>query len=202
VRGDRSWSAEPSDATVIAASVARPELFSRIFDRHFAVVHAYLTRRIGRMMADDLASGTFTVAFERRGSFRADADSARPWLLGIASNLMRNQGRAEQRAMAAALSRLSSDVAAVTHRELDADAETLGGEVLAKVLGELDHGQRDALLLYAWEGLSYEEIAAALEVAVGTVRSRLARARERMRIALAVAAVNLRAAPEGQEMIE
>jgi RNA polymerase sigma factor (sigma-70 family) len=201
VRGDRSWSAEPSDATVIAASVARPELFSRIFDRHFAVVHAYLTRRIGRMMADDLASGTFTVAFERRGSFRADADSARPWLLGIASNLMRNQGRAEQRAMAA-LSRLSSDVAAVTHRELDADAETLGGEVLAKVLGELDHGQRDALLLYAWEGLSYEEIAAALEVAVGTVRSRLARARERMRIALAVAAVNLRAAPEGQEMIE
>lgn len=141
------------------------------------------------MMADDLASGTFTVAFERRGSFRADAHSARPWLLGIASNLMRNQWRTEQRAMAV-LSRLSSDVAAVTHRELDADAETLGGEVLAKVLGELDHGQRDALLLYAWEGLSYEEIAAALEVAVGTVRSRLARARERMRIALAVPAVN------------
>jgi len=148
-----------------------------------------LTRRIGRMMADDLASGTFTVAFERRGSFRADAHSARPWLLGIASNLMRNQWRTEQRAMAV-LSRLSSDVAAVTHRELDADAETLGGELLAKVLGELDHGPRDVLLLYAWEGLSYEEIAAALEVAVGTVRSRLARARERMRIALAVPAVN------------
>jgi DNA-directed RNA polymerase specialized sigma24 family protein len=79
---------------VIAASVARPELFSRIFDRHFVLVHAYLTRRIGRVMADDLASATFTVAFERRGSFRADADSAHPWLLGIASNLMRNQWRA------------------------------------------------------------------------------------------------------------
>jgi DNA-directed RNA polymerase specialized sigma24 family protein len=102
----------------------------------------------------------------------------------------------------AALSRLSSDVAAVTQLELDADPETPGRELLAKVLGELDHGQRDVLLLYAWEGLSYEEIAAALEVAVGTVRSRLARARERMRIALAVAAVNPREALEGQEMIE
>jgi RNA polymerase sigma-70 factor (ECF subfamily) len=186
---------------VIAASVARPELFATIFHRHFAVVHAYLTRRVGAAKADDLASGTLTVAFERRGSFRQDAGSARPWLLGIASNLMRNEWRAQQRALVV-LSRLAPSAAAAGRPDLGADSGPPGGEVLAKVLGELDRGQRDVLLLYAWEGLSYEEIAAALGVAVGTVRSRLARARERLSTALAIAEANRGEVPEGQEMVE
>jgi len=87
--GSRSPSTDPSDASVIAGSLQRPEQFAAIFDRHFDSVHAYLARRIGASLADDLASQTFVVAFERRESFRATVDSARPWLFGIATNLMR-----------------------------------------------------------------------------------------------------------------
>lgn len=70
-----------------------------IFDRHFDAVFGYLVRRVGRSHADDLASATFTVAFERRSRFRTDATTARPWLLGIATNLLRNERRAERRAL-------------------------------------------------------------------------------------------------------
>jgi len=171
--GSRSPSTDPSDASVIAGSLQRPEQFAAIFDRHFDSVHAYLARRIGASLADDLASQTFVVAFERRESFRATVDSARPWLFGIATNLMRNQWRAEQRALAA-LARLASDA----RRAAAPDRQE--GDRLAAGLAQLDRGQRDALLLYAWEGLSYEEISAALGVPIGTVRSRIARARSRL----------------------
>lgn len=200
MRGDPLVPREPSDAEVIAASVARPELFATIFHRHFGAVHAYLTRRVGGARADDLASGTFTVAFERRRSFREDADSARPWLFGIALNLTRNEWRAQQRALVA-VSRLTPAPAALGGNST-VELGGPGGELLARVLGELDQGQRDVLLLYAWEGLSYEEIAAALGVAVGTVRSRLARARERVSTALAIAEANRGELSEGREMVE
>lgn len=200
MRGDPLVPREPSDAEVIAASVARPELFATIFHRHFGAVHAYLTRRVGGARADDLASGTFTVAFERRRSFREDADSARPWLFGIALNLTRNEWRAQQRALIA-LSRLTPAPAAPGANST-VELGGPGGELLARVLGELDQGQRDVLLLYAWEGLSYEEIAAALGVAAGTVRSRLARARERVSTALAIAEANRGELSEGREMVE
>jgi RNA polymerase sigma-70 factor (ECF subfamily) len=188
------------DAEVIAASVGRPELFATIFHRHFGAVHAYLTRQVGGERADDLASATFTVAFERRRSFLEDATSARPWLFGIALNLTRNEWRARQRAVVA-LTRLAS-TPSTPGADGGVDVGGPGGERLASVLGQLDHDQRDVLLLYAWEGLSYEEIAAALGVPVGTVRSRLARARERLRTALAAAEANRGTLSEGREMVE
>ena len=163
-----------SDASVISLSVARPELFATIFERHFAAIHAYLARRVGRSRADDLAATTFTVAFERRRRFRGDADSARPWLFGIATNLLRNERRAEIRALEA-LSRVDRGEAT--------EAAGTGGidPRLAALLAQLDSDQRDVLLLYAWGELSYEEIAGSLGIAIGTVRSRLARAREQLR---------------------
>ena len=173
---------EASDASLIAASAARPEAFAAIFDRHYGAVHAYLSRRVGSGKADDLASLTFTVAFERRGGFRAGVGSARPWLFGIATNLVRNEWRAQQRALAV-LARV--EAAGVEASGGSGDVEAAGGELLARVLGELDPGQRDVLLLFAWEGFSYEEIATALDVPIGTVRSRLARARDRLRAAMA-----------------
>jgi RNA polymerase sigma-70 factor (ECF subfamily) len=188
------------DAEVIAASVGRPELFATIFHRHFGAVHAYLTRQVGGERADDLASATFTVAFERRRSFLEDATSARPWLFGIALNLTRNEWRARQRAVVA-LTRLAS-TPSTPGADGGVDVGGPGGERLPSVLGQLDHDQRDVLLLYAWEGLSYEEIAAALGVPVGTVRSRLARARERLRTALAAAEANRGTLSEGREMVE
>ena len=82
-----------TDSTAIARSIARPDAFSVIFDRDFLGAHRYLSRRVGRELADDLASATFTVAFERRRGFRTESDSALPWLLGIATNLLRNHRR-------------------------------------------------------------------------------------------------------------
>ena len=63
---EHSLSGESSDASVIAVSLSRPEVFAVIFDRHFGAVHAYVARRVGAALADDVASSTFTVAFERR----------------------------------------------------------------------------------------------------------------------------------------
>lgn len=92
-----------ADAEVVAASISEPERFSEIFERHFAVIHAYLARRIGSELADDLAAQVFTVAFERRRTFRPEAQSALPWLYGIATNLMRSHRRNERRLLAPSL---------------------------------------------------------------------------------------------------
>src|SRR5579862_8099382 len=93
---------------IITRSLQIPQAFEAIFDRHFDAVHRYLGRRAGRERADDLASQTFVVAFERRATFRWDAASARPWLLGIATKLLANDRRAEQRLLET-LGRLSGD---------------------------------------------------------------------------------------------
>ena len=186
-----------SDAAVIAGSVSRPEAFAAIFDRHFAALHGYLAARVGAARADDLASSTFTIAFERRHSFRSDADSARPWLFGIATNLLRNERRSEQRAV-----HLFSRMVEPVHW---ARASSDGGdhERLAALLAKLDPDQRDVLLLYAWAELSYEEIASSLAIPLGTVRSRLARAREHLRSGLGSADASAPALDaETQEMSE
>jgi RNA polymerase sigma factor (sigma-70 family) len=166
--------AEISDAAVIENSRSEPGAFGTIFDRHFGAVHGYLARRVGFGRADDLASSTFEVAFERRRGFRRDATTARPWLLGIATNLLRNDRRAEQRALEL-VGRLCPG-GPVLAQEDAADVSGVG-----EMLARLDPDQRDVLLLYAWEELSYEEIATATGVPVGTVRSRLSRGRAALR---------------------
>ncbi len=175
--GTRSvFGRERSDAAVISDSLVRPQAFEAIFDRHFDAVQRYLARRVGGGRADDLASATFVVAFERRRVFRDASSSARPWLFGIATNLLRNEQRSEQRAISA-LARLATDAG----RDMGASREPSD---LPALLATLDVEQRDVLVLYAWEDLSYREIATALGVPVGTVRSRLARARTRLRAGL------------------
>lgn len=174
---DSTWR---SDAAVIARSLGDPDCFSTIFDRHFAVIHRYLARRVGSFRADDLAAQTFVVAFERRGRFSADVESARPWLFGIATNLLRNDARSEQRLLGA-LARLDRQDGADLEQEVDrmlahVDASREVG-LIADAIATLDSKQRDVLLLHAWGELTYEEIACALSIPIGTVRSRLARAR-------------------------
>ena len=162
---------------MIARSLDEPTVFSVVFDRHFDAVFRYLARRIERARAEDLASSTFTVAFERRRRFRPEAVTARPWLLGIATNLLRNELRAERRGLEL-VARLSRD------ERPAGDEPAPSAHHLAPLLHELDPDQLDVLLLYAWEELSYEEIAAALAIPIGTVRSRLARARAHLRARL------------------
>ena len=165
-----------SDGELLARSSTTPDAFHELFDRHFKVVHRYLARRVGRDRADDLASQTFTVAFTRRATFRTDATDARPWLLGIATNLLMNERRAEQRSLET-VDRIQAQplapVAELAVSWLDHDVEA--------ALRELDPDQRDVLLLFAWGELSYEEIAWALAIPVGTVRSRMSRARSYLR---------------------
>ena len=92
-----------TDGELLSESNAKPGVFHELFDRHFNAVHRYLARRVGRDRADDLASQTFTVAFSRRTTFRSGTTDARPWLLGIATNLLMNERRAEQRSLETAV---------------------------------------------------------------------------------------------------
>ena len=108
-------------ACAIARSLHDPEAFAEVFDRHFAFVHRYIARRAGRDRADDLAAQTFTVAFSHRGRYRDDLGTARPWLLGIATNLMRAEYRGDAR-VASLVERLGSEAAVSSSGSALADA--------------------------------------------------------------------------------
>ncbi len=184
------------DSELIAASAAAPPEFAAIFDRHFDAVHAYLQRRIGPDLAEELAAETFLVAFDGRARFDSDRGEARPWLLGIATNLMRRHWRREAREFRAYARSATDPVLDAfdgVEERLDASGER---RRLVEGLAELSGPERDALLLAAWADLSYAEIATALEVPVGTVRSRLSRARARIGSALGGGAGEARTAIE------
>lgn len=149
-----------------------------IVERHHRVLFGYLARRVGRDIAEDVTSETFARAYQHRDRYDRERPDARPWLFGIATNLLRNQSRSEMRQLRAysrhgVQDRTSDDDAAVDAR-LDATAQT---PRLAAALAALKPGDREALTLFAWNEMSYEEIAEVLEIPVGTVRSRLNRAR-------------------------
>jgi RNA polymerase sigma-70 factor (ECF subfamily) len=171
-----------SDAEVIAGSLEDPRLYATLFDRHAGVVYRFLIRRVGRDTADELLGETFRIAFERRASFDGTRPSARPWLYGIATNLVARHRRTEGRRLRAT-ARLAEAVPAEALADVVAaalDAQAAWPLALDAIAG-LPDGERDALLLYVWEELTYEEIGAALQIPVGTVRSRLNRARSRLR---------------------
>ena len=175
----------PADNVVIAESFVTPASFGPIFDRHFDPIHAYLQRQLGTDLADDLASETFLVAFDRRASFDLGRESARPWLFGIAANLTRRHHRDVRRRLNA-YARTGVDPAldAFDGIEERADAAALRG-ALGAALAQLPKEELETLLLHAWAELTYSEIAEALGVPVGTVRSRLNRTRGRLHEPLA-----------------
>lgn len=168
------------DGDLIAASLSDPALFARVFDEHFDSVSSFLRRRSNAAIADELTSQTFLLAFRSRASFDRSRRSAKPWLLGIATNLLRHHFRGGGRE-ARALERLERPTQPeFTEEAIDrADASRRRAE-LVSALFALTPDERDVLLLFAWADLSYGEIAEALDVPVGTVRSRLSRARSRM----------------------
>jgi RNA polymerase sigma-70 factor (ECF subfamily) len=145
-----------------------------LFRRHAPAVFVFLVRRTGdRELAEDLTSLVFLEAWRKRGSIRLSGDSALPWLYGVALHCARNARRSLRR-QRAALDRLALERPAPAQA---ADREL--GDVLA-LLRRLPDNQRDVILACAWTGLSYEDAAVALGVPVGTVRSRLSRARGRL----------------------
>jgi RNA polymerase sigma factor (sigma-70 family) len=174
------------DAGMIQRSWLEPQLFAHIFDRHADEIHRYAYRRVGHGAADDVVAETFLTAFRRRRSYRIDWPDARPWLYGIANLVIQTHWRAEKRLLRA-LERARPDAIAEESHESTAIARLNAQATepaLAGALRHLNKGDRDVLLLHAWADLTYAEIAQVLDVPIGTVRSRLSRARQRMRKAL------------------
>lgn len=175
---ESSQSSEPTDSELIAASIDDPRQFMPITTRHQRVLFGYLARRVGPVLAEDIVAETFARAFAQRDRFDLSRDDARPWLFGIATNLMRNQARSEARRLRAYTRHGVNDHEHpdddATVARLDADARS---RALAAALDKLAPRDRDVLTMFAWGDLSYEEIADSLGVPVGTVRSRLNRAR-------------------------
>lgn len=158
--------------------------FGILFERHAGRIYNYCFRRTADWaLAEDLTSATFLLAWRSRGREPLKAESALPLLFGIATNVLRNQRRSLKRARDA-FGRLplagaeEPDFAEETATRLDDQAAM---RRLLGVFSRLPRREQDAIALCDWSGLSYESAAAALGVPVGTVRSRLARGRRRLR---------------------
>ena len=162
--------------------IVGPADFESAFQQHFPSIYLFISRRVGTALAEDLAAETFATAYRRRASFDPERGSLRSWLYGIATNLVRNHWRAEQHLLAL-------DARLVPEIDLSDSSDAADQRMfaallapqLAAALGLLTRDQRDVLLLHAWAELSHEEIAAVLEIAPGTARSRLSRARASLR---------------------
>jgi RNA polymerase sigma-70 factor (ECF subfamily) len=157
--------------------------FAELFHRHYAAVSQLCARRVGRSESEDIAGETFCRAFEHRRRFDVSRSDARPWLYGIALNLVRThqrvrfrRGNAYERnaGFGAAEAEFSSGV----DRAVDARRELAAVE---DALVAFPDDDVEVLLLHVWEELSYKAIAEALDVPVTTVRLRLYRIRQQLR---------------------
>lgn len=172
-----------SDSDSITRTERDPKAFAEVYDRHANVVESFLRRRLGVDAAQDALSETFLTAFRRRESFDHEWDSARPWLLGIASRVAAKhrttearQWRAVESAAAAGASTSLGGIDEAGGR-LDAAAAIRS---LAPRIAALSTKDRETLLLYAWGDLTADEIAIALKIPVGTVWSRINRVRRKL----------------------
>jgi RNA polymerase sigma-70 factor (ECF subfamily) len=166
-----------------AKSSRSPQEWGEFFDAHHNAVWRYLCRRAGPTVADDLAGETFLRALQ---SHKAPApDAERAWLYGIATNLLRERSRKQIRHLRA-YGRLAASTPEMP--DPDAVADRLDAAAMAPVLtvalANLKPNERDTFLLYALTELDYAGIAVAMGVPIGTVRSRLHRARSRLQQAL------------------
>jgi RNA polymerase sigma factor (sigma-70 family) len=163
-----------SDDDVLARSLVDPGAFGDLFDRHARVVHAYVGRRLGDGLADDVVAETFRIAFERRATFDPELGEVRTWLFGIATNVIRQHARAEERRL-----RALGSVRPVSDQSHGSTVDI--GESLAR----LESSDREVVVLIAWEDMTYQQAADVLGIPIGTVRSRLNRARTQLRNSLA-----------------
>ena len=174
------------DATVIRDSMSDPERFAILVRRHAPAIQRYVTRRIGREAAEDVVAETFLIAFRQRGYYTDDGRDCLPWLYGIATRLAHRHWRGETRQLNL-LARTGIDPVTEPFTDrVDAEVSANAAKArLAAAVARLPAGQRDALLLLVWADLSYDQIARATGVPMGTVQSRISRARRRLRKQLA-----------------
>jgi len=167
---DKSWVMD-TDAHLLSHADA-PGAFEELVARHQPVLHRYVARRLGASAAEDLVAETFAIAYARRGSFDPSRGEVRPWLFGIATNVVRGHHRRERRALEA-YARTGVDPLA----QGPGDADATLGAALAAALAGMRREHRDVLLLHAVAELNHAEIAQALGVPEGTVKGWLKRAR-------------------------
>lgn len=173
------------DSDLVRESLTRPEAFSALFDRYAAMLYRYVSRRLGPEIAEDLVGETFLVAFARRKNYDLACEDARPWLFGIVTRLVSRHRRAEAARYRSLLRTAPEDVVESPADRVAAGVTAQASRpALAHALAGIAARDRDVLLLVAWSDLSYEEVARALDIPVGTVRSRLNRARRKLRAAL------------------
>jgi RNA polymerase sigma-70 factor (ECF subfamily) len=150
--------------------------FADVFEAHFAAVYGYLRRRAGDG-AEDMAAETFSRALAAYARFDPAHGDVRPWLLGIATNVVHAHRRAEARRLRA----YAREAGRHPRSEEAVGGSGRGARRAAAAIARLSLGDRDVLLLVAWGDLSSDEVAAALGIPAGTVRSRLNRARAAIR---------------------
>ena len=156
------------------------DAFGLLFERHGPRIHGYVLRRTGDPgAAEEVVAITFLEAWRRRHAITLLGSSAAPWLYGVAANTLRNRARAGRRHRAALeqLGGLRPPSPALVERQAEAAAEAA---VVLERIRHLHRRERDVLVLAVWEGLDHAEIAVALDISVGTVKSRLSRARTRL----------------------
>ena len=174
---------------------------ARLWDQHAQRIYRFCFRRTGdHELAEDLTSIVFLEAWRRRGKVVLASEAELPWLYGVAANVLRNQWRSQRR-YRAALARLprssdEGDLAEEAVRRLD---DQVRMSRLVKKLRSLPQIEQDVLSLCAWEDLTPKEAAVALGVPEVTVRTRLHRARKRLR---ALDEANGGAPPTGVPRVE
>jgi len=162
---------EPTDAQLLAASRFDGVHFAPLFDRHAPGLHGYLSRRLGRTAADDHLGEAFATAYGARRQFRAWSDSARPWLLGVATGIARKHWRVELDQLRANDSRRPQPFGAAIVT-VSPNATPAAAAVLDR-LQHLPARDRDVAILAAWEGLGHAAISCALDLPDSVVASRL-----------------------------
>ncbi|HEX5596066.1 MAG TPA: RNA polymerase sigma factor [Micromonosporaceae bacterium] len=163
-----------------APEAADPADLAGMFDRYARELLRYCTRRVGEQAAEDVVAETFLVAYERRDRYDPERGDVLPWLYGIATNLLRRYRRIEIRALRALAYAEPVTEGSGTRAADRVDAQRAVAR-LSAVLAALPRRQRDVLLLYAVAELEYAEIAAALDIPLGSVQSALHRARTKVR---------------------
>jgi RNA polymerase sigma-70 factor (ECF subfamily) len=160
------------------------EAFGDLYERHVRAIQSYcLWRTADLQAAEDATATVFLEAWRQRRRLALSIDTATPLLLGIANNVVRRQWRSQRRHRDALARLRDADQEMPDDLEVQAIARVDAIRQLREA-GEAIRGlprrEREVLALLAWSDLSYGEIAEALGLPVGTVRSRLARSRKRL----------------------
>jgi RNA polymerase sigma factor (sigma-70 family) len=173
-----------TDAQLLADGTAGLRV---LYERHFDALFRYAAARVGRQAAEDVVAETFAIAFTRRAAFDASRASALPWLIGIATNLLRSQRRAERKHLATDPGRIDPSGAPDPGLETTisrADAAAVRGAVM-RAVRRLARSEREAFLVHALAGLDGAELGVALGVSSSAAAVRLHRARAKLRVTLA-----------------